>query len=58
MPDKEFKATIIRILNGHEKRVKDINETLNTEIRNNIAKIQGSINKMRNTFDRMNRMEE
>ena len=36
-----------------------MNKTLNTEIRNNIAEIKGSINKIKNTFDGMNsRMEE
>jgi len=28
MPDREFKVMIIKILTGHEKRVKDISETL------------------------------
>lgn len=40
---------IIRILTGVERRVEDIRETLNTEIRNTIAKIKGSINARRNT---------
>jgi len=47
MPDGEFKAMIIKILAGLEKRVEDISETINTEIRNNIAEIKGSINKVR-----------
>lgn len=33
MPDGEFKSTIIRILTGFEKRIKDISETLTTEIK-------------------------
>lgn len=40
---------IIRILTELEKRVEDMSKTLNTEIRNNIAKIEGSISEMRNT---------
>ena len=50
---------ITKILTGLEKRVEDISETINTEIRNNIAEIKGSTNKMRNTFDGMkSRLEE
>ena len=52
--DGEFKAMIIRILTGLEKRMEGINETINTEIRNNKAKKKGSIYKMRNTLDGMN----
>ena len=37
----KFKAIIIKILTGLEKRMKDMNETLNTEIQNNIAEIKG-----------------
>ena len=33
MPDREFKTTIMRILTGLEKRVEDMSEALNTEIR-------------------------
>ena len=59
MPDREFKAMSIRILSKHEKRVDSISETANTEMRNNIAEIKGSINKRRNTLDGMNcRLEE
>jgi len=54
MPDREFKVMTMKILTGLEKRVEDISETLNTEIRNNIAEIKGSIGEMRNTFDGMN----
>ena len=49
MPDKEFKVMIVRILPGLEKRIEDMNEALNTEIRNNTAEIKGSINEMRKT---------
>lgn len=58
MPDREFKETIIRILTGLEKKVKDRIENLNTEIRKNIAEIKGTINKMRNTLDGMKRTTE
>ena len=59
MPDREFKVIVIRILTGFEKRVEDMSEILNTEIRNNKAATKGSINKMRNTLDVMNsRLEE
>lgn len=33
LPEGELKAMIIRILNGLEKRIEDIRETLNTEIK-------------------------
>ena len=33
MSDGEFKATIIRILTGLEKRIEDIRETLTTQIK-------------------------
>ena len=36
---------IIKIFNGAEKRVEDVSEAMNTEIRNNIAQIKGSVNK-------------
>jgi len=37
MPDREFEVMMIRILTRLEERVEDMRETLNTEIRNNIA---------------------
>ena len=59
MLDREFKAMIIRILTALEKRMEDMSENLNIEIRNNIMEIKGSINKMRKTLDGMNsRLEE
>ena len=59
MADREFKVMIIRTLTGLEKRVEDKNETLNTEIRNNVAEIKGSVKKMRYMLDGMNsRMKE
>ena len=33
MPNGEFKATIIRILTGLEKRIEDISEILTAEIK-------------------------
>ena len=59
LTNREFKAMIIRILPGLERRVEDMSETHNTEIKNNIAEIKGSINKIRNKLDGMNsRLEE
>ena len=59
MLDVEFKAMIIRILTGLEKRVEEISETLNTKIRNDILEIKGPVNEMRNMLDGMdNRLEE
>ena len=57
MPDGVFKAMIIRILIGLEKKVKNMSETFNMAIRNNIE-IRGSINKMKNTHDGMNSKNE
>lgn len=36
---------IIKIFNGIQKRVEDISDTINIEIRNSIVQIKGSINK-------------
>ena len=33
MPERRYKAMILRILTGLEKRVEDVSESLNTEIR-------------------------
>ena len=59
MSNGEFKAMIIRMLTGLEKKVAiEVSETINTKIKNTIAEIKGSINEMRNTLDGMNsRME-
>ena len=38
MPDGNFTEIITRFITGLEKRVEDINETLNTEIKSNIEK--------------------
>ena len=37
------------------RRGEDTSETLNTEMRNNIAEIKGSINKMKSTLDVIDR---
>ena len=50
----DIKAMIIRTLTVLEKRVEHMSETLNTEIRNNLVEIKGTINEMRNTHHRMN----
>ena len=44
MLDTGLKVMIIRILTGLEKRVKDMNDTLNTEKRNNMTEIKDTIN--------------
>ena len=60
--DREFKARIMRLLTGLEKRIEDMSETLNTKIRHDIAdnkRLNKMRSKMRNTLDRMNsRLEE
>ena len=35
MPERQFKIMIVKVFIGFEKRVEDMSETLNTEIRNN-----------------------
>ena len=42
---------IIKILTRIEKRMEDNSETINTDMRNTIAEVKGSINEMRNTPD-------
>ena len=55
MPDPEFKATIIRILTGLEKRTENLSGTLTTEIK----KLKSPINEIKNTLGAMNsRLEE
>ena len=44
MPDKEFRVMIIKVLIGLEKRLEDLSETLNTEMRNNIVWKKSSVN--------------
>ena len=40
MPNTEVKAMIIKILSGFDRRMEDIHETINTEIRNNKTDIK------------------
>ena len=51
---------IIRRVTGlEEKKVEDLSETFNTEIRNNIVEIKSSVIEMRNPLDGMcMRLEE
>ena len=61
MPDEEFKAIIIRILTGPEKRIEYIRETLTTEIKElkKESEIKNVINEIGNRLDAMNsRLEE
>ena len=48
IPNREFNVTNLKILDLR-KKIQDMGETLNTEIRNNTAEIKGSINEMRKT---------
>ena len=51
MPNGEFKTTIIRILAGLEKSMKDIRKTLNIEIKeleNNQAEMKNAITEIQN----------
>ena len=60
MPDGAFKATIIRILTGLEKRIEDISETLITEIKRvKESEMKNTINEIASRLDSMNtRLEE
>ena len=61
MPDEEFKAIIIRILTGPEKRIEYIRETLTTEIKElkKESEIKNVINEIGNRLDAMNsRLDE
>ena len=50
MPDREFKVMIIKILTGLEKRVEDISETLNKEIKKNKSEMEETKNETKNTL--------
>ena len=52
VPNGKFKTMIIEILPRLEERVENISETINTEIRSNVAQIKGSKTKMRHVFGR------
>lgn len=56
MHDTEFKAMIIRVLTGLQKRLEDMNEALNTEIRKNIA--EGTINETKTCLMKTASMKE
>ena len=43
MCDREFKVMITKILNGLEKRVENISEILNNEIRKNQGRLGGAV---------------
>jgi len=45
MPDRKFKAVLIKILTGLEKKVEDISETLNTDKKEPIE-IKNTINEI------------
>jgi len=56
MPDGEFKATIIRILAGLEKRMERIRETLTTEIKEfkkHQSEMKNAITEIGNGLDAM-----
>ena len=58
-PDREFKVVVIKILNGLEKRVEDISETLHKEIKKNQSEMKSTIIEIKNTLDGINsRLEE
>ena len=57
MPDGEFKAMNIKIVTELEKRMKDISETITTEIKElkmNKSEMKSTINESRNISDAMN----
>lgn len=51
MPDRELKAMIIKILTGFVKRMEDISETLNNEIKKNQSEMKTTINEIKNTLN-------
>ena len=51
--DREFKAVIIRVLTRLEKRVEDMSEALNTEIKKN-SRDKGLNKQSKEKFDGMN----
>ena len=48
MPDREVKVMIIKILIGLEKRVEDISETLNKEIKKNQSEMKNTLSRIKN----------
>ena len=60
MPDREFKEIVIEILTKFEKRVENLNGTLNKEIENikkNQSEMKNSITEIKNTLDRREEAE-
>ena len=55
MPDREFKVMIIKVLSRLQRKVEDITEILDKEIKMSVSKIKNSINEMKNTIDGINR---
>lgn len=59
LPDGEFKVMFIKILNGLERRVENISDTLTTEMKKNQPDIKNIIIEFKNTLDGTNsRLEE
>ena len=54
IPDREFKIMIINIPTGLDKRVENINETLNTEVKEETIRDENIIIKVKNTPDGIN----
>ena len=61
MPDREFKLMVINILTRLERRVGDLSETLNKEIKKikKESEMKNSVTEIKNTLDGINsRLEE
>ena len=61
MPDRESKVSFIKIqiLTGLEKRVENISEIFNTDIKKNQSEMKNTIIEMKNILDGVNnRLEE
>ena len=57
MPDREFKVIVLKILDL--RRMEDISETINKEIKKNESEMKNTINEIKNTLDGINiRLEE
>ena len=50
MPNRESKVMMVKILTGLEKKVQDINETFNKEIKKE-PEMRTPINSIKNTLD-------
>ena len=54
MPDREFNLIAIKILTGLEKKVEDLSESFNNEIKNikkNQSEMKNSITDIKNTIE-------